>query len=136
MHSALVENLRAMCAAIMGRSGARQSKRYWGVQNPSFKDVAKKTRAKCMEVLALLEENVCDCNWNHLQETLLVGLQVSSFAPPLINTSNLSSKVLIPPIRGKPFQTLTLEDKSTNSVQKRDPVIHFSCPIHGFHRLA
>ena len=60
----------------MGRSGARQSKRYWGVKNPSFKEVAKRTKAACLDLVKRLEGSPKDFDWAHLQQTLLVGLQV------------------------------------------------------------
>jgi hypothetical protein len=79
--------------------------------------VAKRTKVVCLEVLRSLAENaknVDSYNWAHVQETLLVGLQVRSI--PWINLLQFSSKVLVPPIRGKPFRTLSLEDKASNSM--------------------
>lgn len=39
--------------------------------------LAKKTRTVCLEMLQLYAQNADACDWARLQETLLVGLQVS-----------------------------------------------------------
>ena len=103
-----------MSTGIMGRSGARQSKRYWGMENPRFQVVAKTTKTRCNQVLATLRGDNESVDWAELQQCLLVGLQVLRF----IRKKGFpnSSQVLVPPIRGKPFQTLSIVDRGDNSM--------------------
>jgi hypothetical protein len=96
----LIESLHMVSVGIMNRLGAKQSQRYWGKNFPEFQVVAKKVHAKCTEfVRSAGQAPVSPADRKTLQQLLIVGFQV-----------------LLPPMRGKPFYTLSKVDNGKNSM--------------------
>lgn len=95
----LFANIRTLSVGVMNRPGAKQSHRYWGKDFPQFQRVAGIVYDKCMEMVAQSWEEASAEERESLQQCLVVALQV-----------------LLPPMRGKPFYTLSLVDDNKNSV--------------------
>lgn len=92
-------DLRAMSVGIMRRPAARQSKRYWGREFPEYGSLARTTWKRCIQVLEKENKGLETIDVEEWQQCLLVACQV-----------------LMPPMRGKPFWTMSLQDDQMNSV--------------------
>jgi hypothetical protein len=98
-HEELAKSLRMISVGIMGRPGARQSARYLGKDMPKYKPIVMKVHAECTKFLQA-STNGCDSSdGKKLQELLVVGFQV-----------------LMAPMRGKPYYTLSNVDDTKNSM--------------------
>jgi hypothetical protein len=86
-----VKQLRALHSAISNRPGSKQSKMYWSKVLPDFQAVATRVQKASYQVLEKCAANEPD--YLELQQTIIVGCQI-----------------LMPPIRGKPYYTLSLVD--------------------------
>lgn len=95
--SELVTELRNLYNCILHRPGAKQAKKYWNRETPPFRDVAIRTHNMCVEVLKKIEDGERDAKI--IQYCIAVGAQV-----------------LLPPMRGKPFWSLSVEDNEENSM--------------------
>lgn len=92
--------MRSLSIGIMKRKGAKQSRRYWGRNFPSLSSLMSKVSQRSEETLGKAHKG--ELLWEHadsLQKCLIVA-----------------SQVLVPPMRGKPFWSLSLNDDGDNSV--------------------
>jgi hypothetical protein len=97
---ALIESLRLISVGVMTRPGARQSARYWGKDFPDFKSIVLKVHGECTKFLGeFVPGTVAVESGQFLQQLLVVAFQV-----------------LMPPMRGKPFYTLCVDDVQNNSM--------------------
>lgn len=98
--SLFTTSLRALVAGVMCRPGAKQSARYWGKEFPELRDIAVKVKEHCTNLLQKISAGLCI--WqdaNDVQKAIVVA-----------------SQVLMPPMRGKPFWSLSLTDNGENSM--------------------
>lgn len=95
--------LRAFRAAVMKRTGAKQSSKYWGKTFPSLDAIATSTSRNCDQILEQISKDQFDFKdvdaLDRMQKCILVSCQV-----------------LMAPMRGKPFWSLSLKDDGKNSM--------------------
>lgn len=105
-----VKNLRSMAKSIHQRHGFRQSSKYYGKRFPSFKVVAAKAKEKASKIVLRAKAGEVIERGDMLQ-CLLVSCQC-----------------LIPPMRGKPFWSLSLRDEGNNSMVPQQNLVDGSPP--------
>ena len=101
---AMLLDLRTMRIGVLRRPGAKQPLRYWGKTFPELGKLVTVVHKKCTAALLDISRNQIDLNdlqvLEKLQQLIIVACQV-----------------LIPPMRGKPFWSLSLVDNGKNSMQ-------------------